>query len=159
MTSTDTFALKHSDLNTFLYADVGTELNGSALTMLSVLARLGQDPWAEAARWTTLPKAAAMDCLVRSIGEMPLEPRDVAETDATASRLFALLPVQVKSPGQTIRAAVQASAVPIWVPVAFFCASILIGLAASMTAAPVTPAGAAVPIAGSTDPPSTIAPK
>ncbi len=51
MTSTDAFALKNSDLNTFLFADVGTELNGSALTILSVLARLGEDPWAEAARW------------------------------------------------------------------------------------------------------------
>ena len=63
MTSTDAFALKNSDLNAFLFADVGTEMNGSALTMLSVLARLGQDPWAEAARWTAKQKAAAIDCL------------------------------------------------------------------------------------------------
>ena len=44
MASTDAFTLKNSDLNAFLYADVGTEMNGSVLTMLSVLARLGQDP-------------------------------------------------------------------------------------------------------------------
>jgi hypothetical protein len=50
----DHVALQNSDLNPFLYADVGTELNGSTLTMLSVLARLGKDPWVEAARCAAL---------------------------------------------------------------------------------------------------------
>ena len=112
MTSTDAFALKDSSLNVFLYADVGIEANGSALTILSILARLGQDPWAEAARWTTLPKAAAIDCLARCIAKMPLDQRALAQTNETASRLFLLLPVQVQNPGQTIRSAIAASAVP-----------------------------------------------
>jgi hypothetical protein len=47
----DAFALKNSGLNGFLYADVGPELNGCALTVLSMIARLGQVPWAQAARW------------------------------------------------------------------------------------------------------------
>jgi hypothetical protein len=121
VTSTDAVALKNSDHNVFLYAMVGSEMNSSTLTMLSVLARLGQDPWAEAARWTTLPKVAAIDCLSRRIGKMPLDPRALARTNATASRLLLLLPVQVQSPGQTIRAAVTASAVSVWVPIAFPC--------------------------------------
>jgi hypothetical protein len=45
----DVFAMKNSGLEPFLYAEVGTELNGSTLTVLSVFARLGEDPWGEAA--------------------------------------------------------------------------------------------------------------
>ncbi len=160
MTSTDAFALTNSDLNAFLYADVGTELNGSVLTMLSVLARLGQDPWAEAARLTTLPKAAATDHVARSIREMPLEPRTLAETNATASRLLQLLPVQAQSPAQAIRAvAVTASATPKWVPIAFVCASLLMALAVAMTSAPVVPAGTAAPSAQGIGHTSTITPR
>ena len=159
MTSTNALALKNSDLNAFLYADVGTEQNGSVLTMLSVLARLGQDPWAEAARLTTLPKAAAIDGLAQSIRKMPLDTQALAETNATASRLLLLLPVQTQSPGQTIRAVVSASARPNWVPIAFVCASLLMCLAVSMTSAPVAPAGATMPIAQAIDHTSTITPR
>src|ERR1700735_4323337 len=79
MSSPDAFALKNSGLNAFLFAEVGTELNGSQLTILSILARLGQDPWAEAARWAQLPKAAMIDCLVHSITQMPLCPQALVE--------------------------------------------------------------------------------
>lgn len=159
MTSTSAFALNNSDLNAFLYADVGLEQNGSVLTTLSVLARIGQDPWAEAARLTRLPKAAAIDGLVQSIRKMPLNTRALAETIATASRLLLLLPVKVQSPGQTIRAAVSASATLNRVRIAFVCASLLMGLAVSMTSAPVVPAGAAMPIAQATDRISTTTPR
>lgn len=49
-TRSDVFALKKSGLEAFLYADVGIEANGSMLTILSLLARLGKDPWTEAAK-------------------------------------------------------------------------------------------------------------
>jgi hypothetical protein len=75
MSHPDAFALKNSGLNEFHFAVVGTELNGSPLTILSILARLGQDPGAEAARLTKLPKAAMIDCLAQSITKMPLGPR------------------------------------------------------------------------------------
>ncbi len=159
MTSTDAFALKNSGLDAFLYADVGTELNGSSLTMFSVLARLGQDPWAEAARFTTLPKAAAIAGLAQSIGKMPLDPRSLAETKATTSRLLLLLPIQAQNHAQTIRTAVTASAVPGWVLIAFLGASLLIGLAFSVTSVPVTPAGGPMPIAQGIDHTSTNTPK
>jgi hypothetical protein len=45
----------------FLYADIGAELNGSALTILSMIARLCRDLWAEAARWAALPQAGAIE--------------------------------------------------------------------------------------------------
>lgn len=90
-------ALKDSGLDSFLYADVGTELNGSALTILSMIARLGGDPWDQAARWARLPKAAVIDGLTRSIAQMPLVPSALAETRATAARLALLLPAQTQS--------------------------------------------------------------
>src|SRR5690349_17458224 len=37
------FALQHSDLNAFLYADVATEQNDMMLPVMSVLARMGMD--------------------------------------------------------------------------------------------------------------------
>ena len=155
MTSTDAFALKDSNLNAFLFADVGTELNGSTLTVLSVLARLGQDPWLEAAKWANLPKAAATDRLAQSIGKMPLGPRSLADTNAIAATLILLLPSRTHTPGRSIRATVTASVMPNWLPIAFLGISLLMGLAFSLTSAPVAPAGAATPNAlkiGSTPP-------
>jgi hypothetical protein len=35
----------------------------------SILARLGKDPWTEAARWRELPMASATECLAQSIAE------------------------------------------------------------------------------------------
>ena len=42
-------------------------MNGSPLTILSMLARLGKDPWAEAARLARLPKSSTVDDLANSI--------------------------------------------------------------------------------------------
>ena len=67
MSNSNAFALKNSGLNDFLFAEVGSEVNGSRLTILSMLARLGKDPWAEAARLARLPKSSIIDDLANSI--------------------------------------------------------------------------------------------
>jgi hypothetical protein len=92
VSSPDHTALQNSGLNPFLFADVGTESNGSTLTMLSVLARLGHDPWVEAARWAKLPKAIAVDCLINAIADTPLSDRTTSESHTVATRLVMLLP-------------------------------------------------------------------
>ncbi len=89
-THPNVFALKNSGLDAFLYADVGAELNGSTLTILSMIARLGRDPWVEAARWATLPRAGAIEGLVQSIAQMPLVPSALVEIRTTAARLVQL---------------------------------------------------------------------
>lgn len=43
----------------FLYATVGEDRNGSVVTVLSTLARLGLDPWNETAELVTLGRDAA----------------------------------------------------------------------------------------------------
>jgi cell wall assembly regulator SMI1 len=50
VSQSDPFALKNSGLNDILFAEIGSGVNGSPLTILSMLARLGEDPWTEAAR-------------------------------------------------------------------------------------------------------------
>ena len=67
----DVSALQRSDLNEFLFADVGTEPSGMMLSVVSLFARQGNDPWREAGRLADLPKAAAADSLAHDIAEMP----------------------------------------------------------------------------------------
>jgi hypothetical protein len=143
MTSTDAFALKNSDLNRFLFAEVGTELNGSALTILSILARLGLDPWAEAARWAKMPKAAAINCLAQGIGKMPLSPEALAETLATASSLVKLLPAQKQaieqgSNGSEVRTLTALE----WMPMAVLCLYLIFGVMINLISNPVSTAAA-----------------
>ncbi len=133
MTSPNASALDDSSLKTFLFAEVGTELNGSPLTILSVLARLGEDPWAEAGRWAKLPKAASVDRLAQCVAQMPLAPQAVAEARATAARLTELLPSQASAP-RTAQKAVKAPK-PIlsrWVLVAVVGAALVSGVASSL---------------------------
>ena len=117
------FALKNSGLDAFLYADVGAELNGSMLTILSMIARLGRDPWAEAARWAALPRAGVIDSLAQSIAQMPLVPSALAETRVTAARLAQLLPATAQGPSRGGAAKAKAPSVPDWLPVTIlYCA-------------------------------------
>jgi hypothetical protein len=98
MARPDVFALANSGLDAFLRGEVGTELNGSTLTILSALARLGFDPWVEAARWARLPRAATIDRLAGLIAQMPLCPQSLGEARGTATRLALLLPGQARQP-------------------------------------------------------------
>jgi hypothetical protein len=142
MPRSDPFALKNSGLNEFLFAEVGNEVNGSPLTILSVLARLGQDPWAEAARLAKLPKARTIDYLANSISQMPLSPRALIDARATAARVTSLLPSQSKSPSQPISKAL----VPTWVPLAVLFAAVVFGIVYEATPS-ATPASLVTPFA------------
>jgi len=114
MSRADVFALKNTGLNLFLFADVGTVNNGSMLTVLSVLARLGQDPWAQAAQWMRLPKAEIIDRLANSIAQMPLPPQALRDAHQTAARLIQLLPTRTSEPNQESAAPLVSWAFPRW---------------------------------------------
>jgi hypothetical protein len=98
MANTDAFALQKSDLNGFLFADVGVEASGNSLSVLSALARMGMDPWQEGGRLAKLPQLAAIDALARLIAVMPSSPWSLPDATAIASRLVALLPGRPKTP-------------------------------------------------------------
>ncbi|WP_158742718.1 hypothetical protein [Acidisphaera sp. L21] len=94
MANSDVFAFEKSGLSPFLFAEIGTDLNGSGLTILSTLARLGADPWAEAAQWSSGSRSAAADSLAAAIVRMPLDADVIANAPAIARRLIKLLPRQ-----------------------------------------------------------------
>ena len=94
MPSSDAFALRRSGLNEFLFAAVGTEANGMTLSLVSVFARLGNDPWLEAGRLAGLPKSEATESLARIIASMPGSVWPLQAATAIATRLIALLPSQ-----------------------------------------------------------------
>jgi hypothetical protein len=101
MPSSDAFALRRSALNEFLFAPVGTEANGMTLSVVSVFARLGNDPWQEAGRLAGLPKPEAIESLARIIASMPTSVWPLQAATTIATRLIALLPTQAGNLGQS----------------------------------------------------------
>jgi hypothetical protein len=109
MPSTDAFALRRSGLNEFLFAAVGTEANGMTLSLLSVFARLGNDPWREAGRLAGLPKSEAIESLAQIIAGMPRCVWPLPAATAIATRLIALLPTQSETSGYNLPASPSAA--------------------------------------------------
>ena len=136
----------------FLYAIVCDEGNGMPLTVVSAIARSGEDPWKEAARIAKMPKIVALDALARMIPE-----RGDSDGVAIANRLFALLPLGRENKINSI-VGVKIGA-PRWSPLVPVMLVLLIGLAL-VFAFRMTPHGDAgqqespssTPIADKTDP-------
>jgi hypothetical protein len=128
MSHADAFALKNSGFNDFLFAEVGNEVNGSPLTILSVLARLGKDPWTEAARLARLPKSSNIEDLANSISKMPLCPQALLDARGTAARLILLLPSQVQSISGGVSLPIAKSALSLWILLAGFLAIVVCGI-------------------------------
>jgi len=118
MASSDVFAMDRSPFNSFLRAEIGVEANGSSLTMLSALARVGVDPWVEAAGYVSQPRGASLRRLCDLIAQTGLPAISKQDAPTIAARLFTLLPCRSET-------AVAASSVPtprVWVLTAVFCA-------------------------------------
>jgi hypothetical protein len=137
-------ALQSSDLNEFLFADVGAEPSGMMLSVVSLFARQGNDPWREAGRLAELPKDAATDSLTHDIAGMPQGRWSVADAAVIAGRLIRLLPVrparteapfsfQASSWKPSVRNAVVMACVAIGIAFAFsaFMRPVLTGPASS----------------------------
>ncbi len=92
MTTSEAFALRRSGLDEFLCAIVGTVPNGMALNLMSVFARLGNDPWREAGRLVELPRSEAIDSLARTIAGMPKSVWTLPDATTIATRLVTFLP-------------------------------------------------------------------
>jgi hypothetical protein len=92
MTLRPEFALGHSEFNAFLFAPVGDDKTGYPLTVLSALARLGLDPWGEAARLSNLSVEAAVQALTATIARLPEGNWKASDTAGIAARLVACLP-------------------------------------------------------------------
>ena len=107
MPNSDAFALRRSGFNDFLFACIGTEANGMSLSVLSVFARTGSDPWKEAERLARLPNSEATESLARSISNMPASLWPLQAARDIAVGLIALLPTEAarahpKSPARAL---------------------------------------------------------
>ena len=81
-----------TDFDAFLFAAIGEDASGMPVTLLSVLARLGIDPWQEADDLAHLPLEPALLRLTSRLEEMSTgRPASAADTVNIATRLIALL--------------------------------------------------------------------
>lgn len=78
--------------NNFLYAPIGDDERGTLVSVLSALARLNLDPWAEAADLAGLPEEAAIRRLASLIAKLPQGALVHLDLSAASARLVALLP-------------------------------------------------------------------
>jgi hypothetical protein len=95
MPSLDAFALRRSGLNEFLFASVGSEPSGLTLSLLSVFARQGDDPWKEAEKLVGLPKRDAIESVAQTLVRMPRSVWTLLDATAIATHLVALLPTRL----------------------------------------------------------------
>ena len=100
MTLRPEYSLGHSAYNAFLHAEVGEEANGTRLTVLTALTRLGVDPWQEAARLADLPRDVAVTALAAAIARLPEGNWKAADAEAIAMRLANFLPNHSSAPIQ-----------------------------------------------------------
>ena len=80
------------EFNEFLFESIGADQYGRPLSVVSALARLDLDAWAEAAKLARLPREIAankLSALLRRFTELP---QVVQDSQKTAERLVALLP-------------------------------------------------------------------
>jgi hypothetical protein len=85
-------ALMGQDFNAFLFAAIGPDQKGGQLSVVSALARLDLDPWAEAATLARLPGDMAVKKLSAVIERFPEITSGYEERGRIAKRLVALLP-------------------------------------------------------------------
>ena len=76
----------------FLFARIDKNSEEAPLSVLSVLARLGVDPWEEAASLAQLPRLAAAKRLASMIAAMPGAPLAHLDARTVSDRLISLLP-------------------------------------------------------------------
>jgi hypothetical protein len=76
----------------FLFARIDEESDATPLSVLSVLARLGVDPWAEAAKLAQLPRLSAAERLAAFIAATPGAPSGYLSAKTVCERLIDLLP-------------------------------------------------------------------
>lgn len=86
------YSMHYSEFNEFLFASVGEENGGQELTVLSAFARLGLDPWGEAARLSELSNDVAIGALAATIAKLPRGDWKKSDTQSIAARLVNFLP-------------------------------------------------------------------
>jgi hypothetical protein len=121
------YGLGHSKFNDFLFGVVGQEKNGSELTLLSAFARLGCDPWKEAATLSHLSRQSAVKTLALTIARIPEGNWSSSDLPIIAERLLDRLPAHVApaipaKPAKRDREPAKLSTTTLWVNFLFAAA-------------------------------------
>ena len=125
-------AFLSTQYNDFLFASIGADASGTYLTVVSALARLDLDPWAEAAKFARMPGSVATQKLAELVSRFTEIPPARGDSAKIAARLTALLPANFRSkipaPGLSVPAlhpAAQAMMEPRFL---FFLMSLALGV-------------------------------
>lgn len=124
------------DFDEFLYAPVAGESEPMPLSVLSALARLNLDPWAEATDLSNMPRETAVRRLADLIARLPAMQANKLDCAATARRLVALLPHPARRPSLPPAIAIGGLTLPRVPPrlLVMLTAAILLGAAALLLA-------------------------
>jgi hypothetical protein len=95
------------DFDGFLYAPVGDDRHGGLLSVISALARVGVDPWDEAASLARLPAQSAVLRLSALLAKLPEGTGKPADPVPVAAHLVTLLPHGPMRPAALHRGAVS----------------------------------------------------
>jgi hypothetical protein len=92
-----------AEFNAFLFEPIGADDRGRQVTVVSALARLDMDPWAEADRLSRLPDETAARSISMIFSRLPEIALAIADRPQHALRLVRLLPkrlagIEVKTP-------------------------------------------------------------
>jgi len=114
------------EFDAFLFAPIGEDANGMAVSVLSGLARADLDPWQEASRLAGLPGDAAIQRMTALISALPDRATSSSEPGAIAVRLVALLPHPSEPTGESPKETLQdvhaaLNSHPWWIYVIFMC--------------------------------------
>jgi len=86
-------SLLHSEFDGFLFASIGAERNNAMpISVISALARLELDPWAEAGELARLPRDVATKRLTALLIRLPTGLGLPLDSEALADHLIMLLP-------------------------------------------------------------------
>lgn len=102
------------DFDRFLFASIGEDRNGTALSVLSALAQVDVDPWQETVSLARMPCEAARERLTTLIAAAPIDLATGPSAATTAARLIALLPRAPSYKVAAPEAPVKAAAVTPW---------------------------------------------
>ena len=92
MTSSPSVSYLTPQFDDFLFARINEDSEATPLSVLSVLARVGVDPWEEAAKLARLERVSAAKRLVEFIAATPGAPTAYLSAKTVSDRLIDLLP-------------------------------------------------------------------
>ena len=124
-----------SDFDRFLYAPVGADRHGGLLSVISALARLGVDPWEQAAMLARLPLDSAARTLSVLLAKLPAGAVEPADCMPVAEHLVSLLPraAPLRRPAPAFAAAPELEPNPRpWLTPLFFMLFVLLLLGAKL---------------------------